>query len=99
MSRQLQLYSINYVWTMDLRSRISLVRIGHHDSITWDDNSRVTISTIYHKICDRGVGPPEIKAICPPLHIPKCSFLSWLSFRDRLITRDCMLSYEFWYVG
>lgn len=54
---------LNHMRITKLTSCIGLVRIRHQDSITWEDNIKVSISSIYHTIRSRANAPDWIKAV------------------------------------
>lgn len=83
----------NHTSVMELRTRLSSVRIGHMDTIHWGIDSKVSTSSIYHSIRVRNPPQPWAKLVWHPLQIPKCSFFIWLSFRNRLVTRDRMFNF------
>lgn len=49
-----------------------------------------TLYTVWDSLRSSGVPPRWLIAVWFPLAIPKCSFTSWLAFKNRLLTKDRM---------
>lgn len=77
---------------INLRNLIVNATIYSTDKLLWDNviSSKVTLSSIWHSIRDTGAAPRWLAAVWHRLAIPKCSFILWLAFRNRLFTRDRM---------
>lgn len=85
----------NHTDVIALRRRIGAVRISQCDVISWEDDVQVTSSLIYNSIRCHNTHPPWTKLVWHSFQIPKCSFFLWLAFRNRLLTRERMLSFGF----
>lgn len=85
----------NHVQAMELRNLLSSCHIHRGDAILWDGQKVVNISVVWNSIRAHQTAPPWLKAIWHPFSIPKCSFFLWLALRNRLLTKDRMISFGF----
>ncbi|XP_017228254.1 uncharacterized protein LOC108203694 [Daucus carota subsp. sativus] len=86
----------NHTAMMELRQRIYATPIHHRDSITWldDQNSSVTVASIYRQICAVTPPPAWCDAVWNRFSIPKCAFTFWLALKGRLLTKDRMRKFH-----
>lgn len=87
--------SSNHVDVMDLRIKVASTHIHCTDFITWDGRRRksVSLSSIWSSFRESSPLVPWFDIVWNSFSIPKCSFIFWLAIRNRLLTRDRMLSF------
>lgn len=93
LDREWRLPPHNHIWLMEMRSMVLAIPIAREDSITCFGQKTPGISTIWNNIRERGTPPPWHKVLWHPLHLKKCTFFLWLAFKNRLLTRDRMISF------
>ena len=98
-------YQQNGVWHLPqsnhysiqvMRDLISNIQVHAFDHITWDglNNSRISISVIWHTLRHRSSRAPWCDIVWNSFSIPKCSFILWTALKNRLLTRDRMLDFD-----
>lgn len=85
----------NHTWIIELRDRINAVTISGLNNIYWNDvkSNFVNLSSIWNSIRITGTPQPWLNAVWHTLQIPKCSFILWLALKNRLYTRNRMISF------
>ena len=66
------------------------------DHVTWDgiQSNFASYSALYNTIRCRKPAIPWFDCTWNIFTIPKCSFISWLALKDRLLTRDKMILWQ-----
>lgn len=85
----------NHVLLIELRSLVSNACIHQRDALYWNNIAapQITLSTIWNTIRTTAIPPLWVPAVWQPLSIPKCAFLLWMAFKNRLFTRDRLISF------
>lgn len=83
----------NHVQAIELRHLLASCRIGTEDVVLWNGQKHVSLSIVWDSLRRRGSPPPWLGAIWHQFHIPKCAFFTWLALRQRLLTKEKMLSF------
>lgn len=87
--------SSNYLDVMLLRQRAQSVQLHTHDHLTWDDlQCKISLGTIWNSIRINTVVVPWYDIVWNSMSIPRCSFITWLALKERLLTRDRMLLFH-----
>ena len=68
--------------------------IGESDVVYWNGESNVCISVLWNSIRRHGVPGLWLPLIWHKFHIPSCSFITWLAFHERLLTKDRMSNFQ-----
>lgn len=83
----------NHTDIIDLRSRILQIQVHNSEHVTWNDSRAVSITTIWNSIRTVNSQPPWFDLVWNSFSIPKCSFIAWLALKNRLLTKDRMISF------
>ena len=87
--------SSNHTLAIEFRQLLSAHRIHRTDSISWNNQNIVNLSTIWQSI-RRQVAPPLwLKDVWHKFSIKNCSRFLWLALRNRLLTKDRMIVFGF----
>lgn len=95
LNSQWNLPSSNHVMIMELRSLLENFTFSRQDKLLWDDTiaTKVNLSTIWNSIRHQGSSPLWHQAVWQSYSIPKCDFITWLAFKNRLYTKDRMIRF------
>lgn len=83
----------NHVWAMEFRQLILHIPIHEADEISWSGQKIIKTRDIWENIRERGTPLPWLKAVWHPLAVIKFSFLLWLAFKNRLMTKNRLISF------
>ena len=72
------------------RSMLSSCEIDSNDKVLWDGHFPVKLGIIWDSIRRHHTPPGWVPLLWNKFHVPCCSFITWLAFRDRLLTKDRM---------
>lgn len=80
---------------IELRHKVVLTQVYSSDQIMWDGYhaSLISLGTIWNSIRSRGTTPLWAGLVWHSLSISKCSFIVWLAFKNRLLTKDRMIKF------
>lgn len=82
--------SSNDFRAIQFRSMLQAKSIGTNDTVQWNAEKVVNLSSIWDSIRHRGTSFLWLPLIWNKFYIPACSFISWLACRERLSTKDRM---------
>lgn len=88
--------SSNFLAVLLIRQNAQNTRIHSADHLTWDGfkYNSVSYSTIWNAIRPRHATAPWFDIVWNTFSIPKCSFITWLALKDRLLTKDRMILFN-----
>lgn len=85
--------SSNHVKVIELRHLLSNIVINRVDAVCWQGSKSVKLSTVYNSIRRVSTPPPWVATVWHSYAIPKCAFFMWLALKQRLLTKDRMITF------
>lgn len=86
----------NYSLVREIRQECTNIMIANHDSINWNYGVvwPVKISTIYADLSTHNAKPPWFSFVWHNFNPPRYAFYAWLIIKERLLTKDRMISFH-----